>query len=192
MRVAIAITILLNSPVRLLNLVSLQFGTHLRLYGSRHGLITHLVPAAHETKNTRSYEQPVDPDLAKMIEIYRTKYHPLLAPNGSAFLFPAGEGLSGHLAECTMYSHVNLTFEKEAGAYANPNLFRHLAVRFILEDSPNAFEDARQMLGDKDPAVVSAHYASMEPVAAARRHHERLRRARNPAPVPKSGREKKT
>lgn len=190
-RTGLAIEILLNAPVRLENLVSLKFGVHLRHDGSRQGRITHLYLAAHETKNTRIYETVIDPQLAWMIRTYLSKFHPALAPDGSSFLFPADRGKIGHLSHSAMYSKINSVIEEEAGSYVNPNLFRHLAVRFILEDDPNALEDARQILGDKSMGIVLAHYASVEPAAAARRHHERLRRARRPGLLPKPPAESK-
>jgi hypothetical protein len=177
-RTAVAIEILLNSPVRLKNLVALQFGTHLRYDGSRKGTLTHLRLAAHETKNSRAYEVVIDPDLAKMIATYRSKFHPILAPKGSTYLFPGGNG-EGALSGCAMYAHITSMSAEEAGAHVNPNLFRHLHARFTLECDPNALEDVRQGLGDKSQGIVLAHYTSMEPAAAARRHHERLKLARS-------------
>ena len=176
-RTAIAIEFLLNAPPWLENLVKLQFGVHLRHDGSRKGLLTHLYIPAFETKNNRAYEAVIDPELATMIATYRTKFHPILAPNGSAFLFPSHDG-TGSLAKETMYSHITSRIAAELGAYANPHLFRHLSARFTLEDDPNALEDARQLLGDGSTGVVLAHYTSMEPAAAARRHHGRLKRGR--------------
>jgi hypothetical protein len=76
-----------------------------------------------------------------------------------------------------MASQIVSTIEEEIGAHVNPHLFRHLTVRFTLEEDPGALEDARQLLGDKSLGIVLAHYGSVEPAAAARRHHDRLRRA---------------
>jgi integrase len=177
-RTAIGIELLLHTPLRLENLVSLRFGAHLRHEGSQQGRITHLAIPANEMKNARAFENIIAPDLAAKIARYRKLFHPELAPGGSDFLFPAGRGMQGHISKGAMSSQIISTVEKEVGARVNPHLFRHLVVRFTLEDDPGGLEDARQLLGDKSEGIVLAHYSSVEPAAAARRHHERLRRAR--------------
>ncbi len=177
-RTAIAVELLLNVPLRIHNLVSLRFGAHLRFDGSQQGRITHLAIPATEMKNAHPYETVIDRDLAAKIARYRKVFHPALAPDGSDFVFPAGRGMAGHISVGAMASHLISTIEEEIGARVNPHLFRHLTVRFTLEDDPGGLEDARQLLGDKSPVIVLAHYGSVEPAAAARRHHERLRRAR--------------
>jgi len=177
-RNAVAIQLLLHAPVRLENLTSLQFGTHLRSDGSATGSITHLCLAAHKTKNHAAYETVVAPDLARMIAEYRQTHHPVLTPEGSRYLFPAGPKGSGHLTGGAMRSQLCSVIEKEVGVRVNPHLFRHLGVRWILEEDSGALEDARLLIGDKSMGVVLGAYASVEPAAAARRHHERLRRTR--------------
>ena len=183
-RTGLAIHILLNAPIRLKNLVSLQFGAHLRHDGSRQARISHLVIPANEMKNNRAYETAISPELAAKIARYQRTFHPVLALEGSTFVFPAGRGLSGHINDSTMRSHISSVVEERVGARINPHLFRHLVTRFTMEDGSGSTEDALQLLGDKNIGVLLSHYASPEPAAAARRHHERLRRACRPGLLP--------
>jgi integrase len=183
-RTGLAIDILLNAPIRLKNLVSLQFGAHLRHDGSRQARISHLVIPASEMKNNRAYEIAISPELAAKIARYQRTFHPVLALGGSTFVFPAGRGLSGHIHDSTMRSHISSVVEERVGARINPHLFRHLVTRFTMEDGSGSTEDALQLLGDKNIGVLLSHYASPEPAAAARRHHERLRRACRPGLLP--------
>jgi hypothetical protein len=199
-RNAVAIQFQLHLPVRNKNFVSLEFGRHLPHDGNSSGRITHLSIPADEMKNTAPYDISVAPALDAMLQAYRLRHHPIFAPQGSPFVFPSDRPGKAHIGMLTMYNQVKRTIEREVGIVLNLNLFRHLSVRFTLEDDSGALEDARQLLGDKGMGVVLGHYSSLEPATAAKRHAERLERARKgsrPKPKPKSkpkprGRRRKT
>ena len=177
-RNAVAIQFLLQIPLRNKNLVSLQFGKHLRHDGSASGRITHLSIPAHEMKNKTPYEMWVSPDLDAMIQGYRLRHHPVFAPQGSPFVFPSDLPGRAHIDTFTMYAQITRTIEREVGIVMNPHLFRHLTARFALENNPGGLEDARQLLGDNTMDAVLGHYSSLEPAAAAKRHAAWLERAR--------------
>jgi integrase len=175
---AVAIELLLHVPLRISNLTALKLGEHLRYDGGRRGRITHLTLAAHETKNKLDVEWSVGPELAAFIERYVSRFRPALAAEGSLFLFPAGRTSDRPLAVDTLRYHIVRKVRDEVGAVINPHLFRSLVARLTLEHAPGSLEDVRQLLGDKSMATVLAHYTSIEPSHAARRHDDMLRRAR--------------
>lgn len=175
---AVAIEILLHIPLRIGNLARLRLGEHLKFDGSRRGRITHLALAAHETKNNIDVEWAVAPELAAFLERYLRRFRPVLAAEGTSWLFPAPPPKDAPLVVDTLRYHIVRAIRDEVGAESNPHLFRSLVARLTLEDSPGALEDVRHLLGDKSLVTVLAHYASMEPAQAARRQGERLRQAR--------------
>jgi hypothetical protein len=119
------------------------------------------------------------PKRAAFIERYVSRFRPTLAAEGSLFLFPAGRTSDRPLAVDTLRYHIVRKVRDEVGAVINPHLFRSLVARFSLEHASGSLEDVRQLLGDKSMATVLAHYTSIEPSHAGRRHDDMLRRVRD-------------
>ncbi len=165
-------------PTRIRNLSELRLGQNLKAHDTRGGRITHMVLAAHETKNRNDCTWAVEPDLADFIAHYLKRHRPALAPMGGDWLFPSGPTKSGPLTAERLGGAIKEIIAEEVGAVMNPHLFRAFTARLVLETSPGALEDVRQLLGDKSLQTVLAHYALIEPAAAARRHGSRLRRLR--------------
>jgi hypothetical protein len=174
-RTAVALTILLHIPLRISNLVGLRLGQHLKFDGSRGGRIFKLALQRHETKNDQALEWSISAETSAFLGRYLKPFRPLLATPGSDWLFP-GRGGSKGISIDGLRDHLVCIVADEIGVVINPHLFRALAVRLILKDSPGALEDARQLLGDKTLDVILAHYASLEPAQAAGRYDEVLRR----------------
>ena len=176
-RTAVALIILLHIPLRISNLVGLRLGQHLKFDGSRAGRIISLALQRHETKNHLALEWSISADTAAFLNRYLRQFRPLLAAPGSDWLFPGRDDSKGLSIDGLRYHIVHVVAD-EIGAVINPHLFRALAARLILRDSPEALEDVRQLLGDKTLSMVLAHYCSLEPALAALRHDEVLRRSR--------------
>ena len=181
-RAAAAIEILLHVPLRIKNLAELRLGQHLKFADMRSGRISHLSLQAHEIKTKRSVEWSVGRDLDGLLQRYLRKFRPLLAPNGSDFLFPAGFGHAGPQSVTSAAASLKSIIADRISVLMNPHLFRSLAAKLVLEDNSGALEDVRQLLGDKTLAIVLAHYAAMEPGMAARRHDTLLQKLRGQLP----------
>ena len=177
-RLAVAIEVELHVPLRIKNLSELRLGENLKAHDTSGGRITHMVLAAHETKNRNDCTWAVEPDLADFIAPYLERHRPALAPMGGDWLFPSGPTKPGPLTADRLGGAIKNIIAEEVGAVMNPHLFRAFTARLVLETSPGALEDVRQLLGDKSLQTVMAHYALIEPAAAARRHDARLRRLR--------------
>jgi integrase len=176
-RTAAALMILLHIPLRIGNLSRLRLGQHLKFAADGTGMISHLVLQRHETKNRSDAEWSVDVDTAGILDRYRKRFLPLLAEADCPWLFPGRGGAKAISVDGLRYHIVGIVAD-ELGPVINVHLFRPLAVRFVLEDSPGALEDARELLGDTSMQTVLAHYAARAPAMAAARQHDRLRRAR--------------
>jgi hypothetical protein len=177
-RVAVAIEILLNIPLRIGNLVNLRLGEHLRYIDTRTRRFTSLAVQCHETKNHRDIEWEISKELDHFLQRYIKRFRAILGTEEGNCLFPAGFGRRGSLSEEAMAANLKQVIAEEIGATVNPHLFRCFAAKLILEDNPGALEDVRQILGDKTLAIVLAHYAAMQPALAARRHGALLRKIR--------------
>ena len=178
-RVAAAIELLLHIPIRNSNLCRLRLGEHLRYDASPSGYIRRLVLQRHETKNRYEGEWLVGSDLAATLEWYIRDHRPLLDPDGGDYLFPAGFGKPGPISTAAMYQSIVRTVADFVGAELNPHLFRCICAYLILEQSPDALEDVRVMLGDKSMIIILKHYAASQPRHAVERLIQLLRKLRS-------------
>lgn len=172
-RLAILIGILCRIPLRIHNLCSIRLGKNLKFIGDTADSVL-LTFAEHETKNWIELEFSVGPRLRDLIRIYIDRFLPFFAKGSTDFarmnwLFPSGDGRSGHMSTGNGRKIITRTIHDRVGAVVNPHLFRALAVKFCLERSPGALEQCRLLLGDKTLGVVMRHYAAMEEKEAARR-----------------------
>jgi hypothetical protein len=91
---AVAIAILLIAPIRIKNLRQIEIGRQLRTHGQRMMLSF----VEEEVKNAVPLEFEIDAATAELITWYIDRHRPLLAPQGSLFLFPGTDGLI-HISE---------------------------------------------------------------------------------------------
>jgi integrase len=164
-RSALAVAILLAAPIRLGNLVALRLGVH--LLSSRRGTSAwHLVIPADETKNTRALEFALPAYVVALLRQYLERYRPLAAPPGSDYLFASPSG--GHLATDNLGPRISRFVRQRTGLAVNPHLFRHLAAKLVLEDTPGGYGIAQDILGHKNPMTTRNFYAGTETAASLR------------------------
>jgi integrase len=178
-RSALAVAILLATPIRLGNLAMLRMDVHL-LRSRRRGGVWHLVIPADETKNSRALEFTLPPYVVALLRQYLEHYRPLIAPAGCNYLFASPSG--GHLATDNLGPQISRFVRQRIGLEVNPHLFRHLAAKLVLEDTPGGYGIAQDILGHKNPKTTRNFYAGTE-TAASLRHFEQivLRRRAKPS-----------
>jgi len=169
-RSALAVAILLVAPIRLGNLVALRLDVHL-LRSRRQGGVWHLVIPADETKNSHALEFAVPPYVVALLRQYLEHYRPLIAPVGCDYLFASPSG--GHLATDSLGPQISRFVRQRTGLEVNPHLFRHLAAKLVLEDTPGGYGIAQDILGHKNPKTTRNFYAGSE-TAASLRHFEKI------------------
>ena len=169
-RSALAVALLLAAPIRLGNLVALRLGVHL-LRSRRQGGVWHLVIPAEETKNTRALEFALPSYVVALLRQYLERYRPHIAPLDSDYLFATPSG--GHLATDNLGPRISRFVRQRTGLEVNPHLFRHLAAKFVLEDTPGGYGIAQDVLGHKNPKTTRNFYAGTE-TAASLRHFEKI------------------
>jgi integrase len=165
----LAVELLLNAPVRIQNLASIELERHLVEVGVGDARIVHLRFPAAEVKNRNDLEFPLMPESVELLDHYLAKWRPLLATLPSPFLFPGktsdrnkGNGaLSSQIKE-VVYSYTRLDMPAHR--------FRHAAAKIHLDRHPGEYEVVRQLLGHKDISTTIAFYAGAESANAARHY----------------------
>jgi integrase len=144
-QVAIAIDILLASPLRPQNLSSLKWHQNFsEPNGPRGQLLLHI--AARDTKTKRKdLVSEVPDEVARHLRWYRRNILPRLDADLDGYLFVTEQGTGKHQA--TLTAQIIGAISRHLGIHMTPHQFRHFGATSYLEDHPEDFETARQLLG---------------------------------------------
>src|SRR5260221_6615634 len=102
-------------------------------------------PAAM-VKNRLAFDLELPAPSADLLELYRQRYHPLLA-KGASWLFPGENGAAKR--PDALGAQLTRFIRRETGLIVNPHLFRHIAAIIILNRDPGAYVDVKDVLGAK-------------------------------------------
>lgn len=166
-QLALTIELLLNAPIRMENLINLEFDRHLIKTGGP-GDPCHLVLAAHETKNGQPLEFCLSDRLSTMLDEYQKHYLKLLSHHPDRYLYPGQNG--GHKSPSTLSQALENIISKHTGIKITPHQFRHLAGMLYLDANPGHYEVVRQLLGHKNLKTTVQFYASLNSRQAQRLH----------------------
>jgi site-specific recombinase XerD len=163
---ALAIELLLNAPVRVKNLASIELERHLVEVGD--GGVDLRFPA-HEVKNANDLEFPLMLETVDLLDLYLSAWRPLLGHREDPFLFPgdrpgrpkSAAHLSGQIKEL-VFAHTRLDMPAHR--------FRHAAGKIHLDRHPGEYEVVRQLLGHRNISTTIAFYAGAESASAARHY----------------------
>jgi integrase len=173
-QIALAIGLLLNAPVRIKNLASIEVDRHLVQAGGRDSGAMHLRFPAHEVKNANELEFPLQPALIEMLDGYLREWRPLLGDETSVFLFP-GKKAGKHKGTGPLSTEI----KKLVHAYTRLDMpahrFRHTDSKIYLDRRPGQYEVVRLLLGHKNINTTTSFYAGAESAAAARHYAETIR-----------------
>jgi integrase len=173
-QVALAVAIECYTAMRLQNLVSLEFETHLFL---REGVraVSSLEIPGHEVKNRMDLAFDIPPGLAKMLIEYRDHLAPKIIGHRPTRLFVNVDGTPKKQANLSVLIMDYL--RRRAGIVLTPHQFRHLAAKVVLEARPGAFEFVKQFLGHTSIKTTVSAYAGIDTRRAARWHQHLVEQA---------------
>jgi integrase len=167
---ALAIGILIYMPIRLENLLRLEFETHLFIRTGR-GAKSTLELSNGEVKNDLDLAFEIPPQVVKMLVEYRDRIAPKILGERPRRLFvnvdgtpKGGQGLGALIANYA---------RRRAGIALTSHEFRHLSAKLLLDHQPGGFEIVRQLLGHKNLQTTVFSYAGIDSRRAGR-HHQRL------------------
>jgi integrase len=166
---ALAVELLLNAPVRIQNLASIDLERHVLEVGTRGDRAVHLLFPAAEVKNANDLEFPLMPESIKLLDDYLLDWRPLLLTGPSPFLFPGkrpdrpkGNGMLSMQIRKLVHDLTRLDMPAHR--------FRHAAAKIFLDRNPGQYEVMRQLLGHKDKDTTISIYAGAESASAARHY----------------------
>jgi len=165
---ALAVEFLVTMPMRVGNLVALDFDRHIVATGSGRKRVLHVVIPGSETKTGEPYEVPIPAETAALLEVYRTRVRPVIASTPNSLVFPNARGEKR--SEIPFSSALTRFVRNEIGLTVNAHLFRHLAVTLYLREQPEDVETARRILGHKSLTTTLRFYAEIKAEAAFRRY----------------------
>jgi integrase len=181
---ALAIELLLNAPVRIKNLASIEVYRHLVEVGTRRERRVHLRFPAHEVKNANDLEFPLMAETVDLLDLYLKVWRPILCSGSDTpFLFP-GDRPDRPKGKATLSAQIKeLVF-----AYTRLDMpahrFRHAAGKIYLDQNPGQYEVVRQLLGHKNIQTTIAFYSGAETASAARHYARTILRIRDGDPRP--------
>ncbi len=161
---ATALEILLAFAMRGNNLAKLDLDTNLQWIERRRGP-SHIFLYAEGTKNEVTMQMKLPERTSAMIDLYLTRYRPLLADPANRFLF-VGPGLKQRSRHELTLGLANL-ITRELGTPVNVHLLRAFVGWVYLNRHPGAYEVVRQLLGHKKVETTIRFYAGLELDAAA-------------------------
>ena len=165
----------LVAPIRLKNLAALNIERNFHLAFSTDEKTLVLSLSAAETKNNVDLALPIPAWLVALFEIYKERYHPVLARNApSPWLFP-GRWAGLPMTESGVSKALPAFVKRELGLDVNTHLFRHLAGLVYLKHRPGDYETVRRLLGHKNIQTTTNFYVGLETEEAFARYHETLR-----------------
>lgn len=168
---ALAVQILLDAPIRLANLTGLHLERHLIRHKDMGRQTAMIVFGAAEVKNQLDLSLPIPLDTIRMLDEYLKVYHPLLAPEGSPWLFP-GRPAERPKAATGLSTQISRFLLEQLGIEMNAHLFRHLAAMLYLRLNPGSYETVRVLLGHKSVDTTISAYACFEREAAIRHYQD--------------------
>jgi integrase len=107
-------------------------------------LLLHI--AARDTKTKRKdLVSEVPDEVARHLRWYRRNILPRLDADLDGYLFVTEQGTGKHQA--TLTAQIIGAISRHLGIHMTPHQFRHFGATSYLEDHPEDFETARQLLG---------------------------------------------
>jgi integrase len=186
---ALAISILTFAPLRISNLVALQFGGTLHL-GKRDTLVSLIDIPASEMKSRLPFMIELPPAVTAKLRAYREM---LQAEFGRTPVHLFDTGLGHPKLAASIAWLIKRTIRRHLGLHMTAHQFRHVMGALMIEDEPSAssFETARQLLGHRNIATTVRYYTGQNTILAGRRHQKLIEAKIAGSSPPRAGRRSK-
>ena len=173
-QIAIAIDLCLHTAVRMENLISLEFNTHLFL-PSRNGDPGVLALKGEEVKNDMPMSFEIPPDTIARIRLYRRIVKQVTGYRGKV-LFISKDRHRKHPS--TLRSQITGRIAKHVGIKMTPHQFRHFSGLLMLNDDPGNFGNVGNFLGHKNNKTTRNFYTEIDTMQASLRQIELIDKLR--------------
>lgn len=168
-RDGLAIAFLACRSIRMSNLTGIRIGTNLiRIDGD-----FWLRFSADEMKGKRPYEVPLPAELTRFIELYLSRYRPVLLDGGTSDrLWISTEGQP--ITSRTLYEKIRRLTERALGVAINPHLFRDSLVTTVAHDDPEHVRITAPLLAHASLRTTTRHYNQAKMAQAVRQHQANI------------------
>jgi integrase len=149
-----------RAPLRIDNLLHTDTDANiLRSHTGKGASVALYFPPA-QVKNAKALEVPLPSATVRMLDLYLTKYRPLLATKPSPWLFPAENG--GPKRPQVMSATLQRLMRERIGFAINPHSFRHVAAKLYLTAHPGDYDTVQRILGHKSRQTTVKYYVELE------------------------------
>ena len=174
-QLAVAIDLQLHFALRMQNLISLDFDTHIMMPLHR-GDPGHLSIPGEEVKNGQPILFEIPAECIARIRLYRRIVKAVLGYRGK-ILFVNRTGTRKSMA--TLAQQLSKLIKKHVGVDMTPHQFRHLAAKVILDAEPGNLESVKNLLGHQNSDTTRNFYAELDTIQASRSHNKLVDDHRN-------------
>jgi integrase len=179
---ALAVELLIQSTLRLENLVGIEIGRHLvEVRRGRHRIYNLVIPKT-ETKTGVPFAMEVPPDAVKLLDIYLEHYRHRIYAGPSVFLFPGRGGK--RRADDNFSANISRFIFKRIGLRVNVHLFRHIGVKLYLEAHPGDIQTMSTTLTHSSTKTTQRAYAENDTEGALRRYDQNIAALRERSAAP--------
>lgn len=159
MQAALAVEILLNAPMRIGNLCTLDLSRHMRRLRVGREPRTHIHIPSEEVKNAKALDYELGSEATALLDLYVARARPFLMVHATTALFPATDGSAkrsdalSRLIKGTICDHTGLVI--------HPHLFRSIAGKIHSLVQPGDVATLAHVLNDT-MATALRSYAQFE------------------------------
>jgi integrase len=182
LQTALAIDILLHSPLRIEDLQSLKFDEHIH-WPQGKGKPVLLTVRQAKVEDNDPLECELPPYLSDRLYAFRNEIAVGVIGRRPEFLFVSADGARRTIG--TLRVAIHRAVLRNVGIKITPHQFRHLAGKLHLDAYPNAHEALRQLLGHSDIGTTTRFYAGPNTRRAGKAHADLIRKLREPSPKPR-------
>lgn len=172
-RDGLTIAILACRPIRRRNLASMRLDYHL----SKRGTSYYISFSSAETKNRRTFDQPLSPHFTEYIDRYVQQFRPLLLSGKDSdrvWISWRAQPMS----DASLYGAIISRTKTVFGVGIPPHRFRDNAVTTLSRTHPASIHIAKALLHHSDYATSETYYNQARDTEAVRAWHTSLRELR--------------
>ncbi|MGI9482661.1 MAG: site-specific integrase [Hyphomicrobiales bacterium] len=173
-QLAVAIDIQLHCALRMQNLISLEFGTHIRM-PARPGEKVFISLRSEEMKNDHSALFELPSDTIARIRFYRKIVRSVIGHRGK-ILFVNKTGT--RKSPATLAQQLKERVQKHLGLDVTPHQYRHILGKFILDDKSGQIEEVKNHLRHKSSKTTVSYYAELDTLQSSRSHNKLIDKLR--------------
>jgi integrase len=158
---ALAVLMLIEAPVRIVNLTSVSLDHHLVSLADRAGCRYRLSFPPEEVKNRESLHHPLSVELSELIDLYIANIRPRLMRRTHCNLFPGAAEMPKQSS--LLSKQIKALVTRRIGVSGmTAHRFRSLVGYLYLKRHPGDYETVRRFLGHRNLTTTITYYVPLQ------------------------------